>query len=859
MEGALHPDVAAWFGRAFPAPTPPQRAAVDAIVRGTHTLVSAPTGSGKSLAAFLPVLSALHHAAARGGLADGIQCLYLSPLRALNTDAARNLVPAVEGVAAAVRARGGTPPPIRVGVRSGDTTQAERRRQAVAPPHVLATTPESLALLLNSPRASFALARVTHVIVDEVHALASTRRGSHLALALERLDRLVAHTGRGPPVRIGLSATVAPLDEVGAFLTGGRPCRLVEAPVKRPLELEVTTPVADLLHATAQEREEGLLDLLHARVQAHASTLVFANTRRVAESLVMGLRARFPEYGAASEMDDARDPAFDEADARDAIAPHHGSMSRETRALVEARLKRGDLRCVVSSASLELGIDVGSVEHVVLVGSPREAARALQRIGRSGHGMGRTRSATLVALDPEDLLECVALAEDVRDGRLDPLPPAPRALDALAQHLVGMTLTEPFERAEALALVRGARPYAALARECFDEVVEALEAEGLVAEDPQGRLVRGRRASLQRYAQNVGTIVGSRSVRVLHGERYVGDVEEAFAESLDADDVFQLAGEAWRFVRATPGTAYVRPAPGEPPTVPRWGAEGLPASARLLARVERIRTANAGGSIAPSDIGVTDSHSLSNVATKANHRHAYRVSDEALSSLAAARSIQAAFAGPAAPGVVPVEGFVDDEGRRVTVLHTALGRGANEALARAVAARRLRSGRAMPRLLVADTGFALLTPRGEPHARDDLAHLRADELRALVLEGLQESERFDRRLAHVAARFLLARDARGPEAARLRRAARALPAVVREAERDVLEDALDIEGAARFLVDLASTRRRLGPLVRLPCASLDAFPIVHQGERAPSRVHAEALRDVVERIEDALALRAQKG
>ncbi|PYQ04272.1 MAG: ATP-dependent DNA helicase, partial [Acidobacteria bacterium] len=435
---AFHPSVQSWFGARFGAPTPPQRDGWPLIREGRHTLIAAPTGSGKTLAAFLSAIDGLFRQGP--GLPDATQVLYVSPLRALSNDVQKNL----QGPLAEIRGADPALPELRVLVRTGDTPASERTAMARRPPHILVTTPESLYILLTSASGREMLRSVRTAIVDEIHALVRDKRGSHLALSLERLEALA---GR-PVQRVGLSATQKPLDEVGRFLVGaGRECALVDAGTFRDLDLAVEVPPSALATVCSHEQWEEIYNRIAELVRAHRTTLVFVNTRKMAERIAAQLTKLLGE---------------------DAVTSHHGSLARERRLDAEQRLKAGKLRALVATASLELGIDIGDVDLVVQVGATRSIATLLQRVGRSGHGLGRVPKGRIFSLTVDELVEAAALLRCVRTGLLDRTPAPPRPLDILAQQVVASCVAEPWEEQALYETMRRAWPYRELARDEFD-------------------------------------------------------------------------------------------------------------------------------------------------------------------------------------------------------------------------------------------------------------------------------------------------------------------------------------------------------------------------------------------------------
>jgi ATP-dependent Lhr-like helicase len=575
--------VSDWFRQRFDSPTPAQQEAWPKIVAGHNVLVLSPTGTGKTLAAFLAILSRLADEVARSSLGEGIRAVYVSPLRALSYDLEKNLNGPLREIF-------GDDPPIRVGLRSGDTSPAERQRQAAKPPHVLLTTPESLMILLSQARWTSALARVDWVVVDEVHALAENKRGAHLTLSLERLE--VLRTRRRPKEkpggvaalqRIGLSATVSPADEVARFLVGAeRTCEVVDASARKRVELKVYSPLGRDPYPPAGFTGSRMIRELARLVGRHRTTLIFSNTRSGAEAATFYLRQALPELAAAIEC-------------------HHASLDRSVRWEVEDRLKRGELRAVICSTSLELGIDIGSIDRVVMLAAPKGVSRALQRAGRSGHDIHSTSRGLLVATNLHDLVECCATAKLARQRHLDSLrlPVAP--LDVLAQHLVGMGCVEPWSRQDALSLVRRAHPYRDLSERDFEDVLEFLSGGGQSLRRQYAQVFgkieweadrfRTRSGTVTRdFLQNAGVIPDVGSVQVRWRARGLGSVEESFMRGLQPGDVFMIAGRPVRLMRKEPMVAVVEPANHATPTVPRWNANKMPLSNRVAEEISEFRT-----------------------------------------------------------------------------------------------------------------------------------------------------------------------------------------------------------------------------------------------------------------------------
>ncbi len=574
---SLHPAVAGWFQGEFAAPTPVQRKAWEAIKRGAGTLISAPTGSGKTLAAFLAVIDDLVGLAQDGALADETRVLYVSPLKALSNDIQKNLQAPLAGIRRGLLEAALPDAPIRAWVRTGDTPQSERARMRKTPPHILVTTPESLYILLTSESGRRMLGAVRTVIVDEIHALAGNKRGAHLALSLERLEALCSV----PPVRVGVSATTKPISAVADFLTGGQgaACTIIDEGHVRGRDLALELPPSPLEAVMANEVWTELYDRLAELIRAHTTTLVFVNTRRLAERAARHLAERL---GGA------------------AVTSHHGSLAKEHRLDAEQRLKAGSLKALVATSSLELGIDVGEIDLVCQLGSPRAIAAFLQRVGRSGHGIGRLPKGRLFPLTRDELIECTALLEAAGRGELDAMRPCGAPLDVLAQQIVGEVAMREWPLEALHARFRRAWPYADVPLETFEAVVGML-ADGFTTHrgrrsahlhfDRVNRTLRPRRAARLTAITNGGVIPDQfdYDVVLLPEEHPIGTVNEDFAFESMAGDIFQLGNASYRIRKVETGKVYVEDAKGQPPSIPFWFGEAPGRSAELSAAVSRLR------------------------------------------------------------------------------------------------------------------------------------------------------------------------------------------------------------------------------------------------------------------------------
>ena len=584
FQPAFHPAVNRWLERAFEAPTPAQEQAWPAIQAGRHTLIAAPTGSGKTLAAFLAAIDRLvREALERGGLRDETYIVYVSPLKALSNDIRRNLEAPLAGIRGELRAMELPDIEIRTFVRTGDTPQHERQSMRRRPPHIVVTTPESLYILLGSESGRAMLTSVRSVIVDEIHAMVGSKRGLHLALSLERLEALAGRR----LTRIGLSATQRPIREVARFLVGTRQlradgqadCAIVDIGHVRRRDLQIEVPAAPLEAVMSGDVWTQVYDRLAQLAGEHRTTLIFVNTRRHAERVARHLSERMGET---------------------LVAAHHGSLAKELRFAAESRLKRGELKALVATASLELGIDIGDVDLVCQLGSPRSIAALLQRVGRSGHSLGGTPKGRLFPLSRDDLIECAALLDCVRRGELDRLRIPAKPLDVLAQQIVAEVAAREWDLDELFALLRRAYPYRDLLRAELDDVIRML-ADGfttrrgrrgaLIHFDAVNGKVRGRRGARLTALTSGGTIPDTADYTVLlePQSQPIGTINEDFAIESMQGDVFQLGNSSYRILRVERSTVRVEDAHGQPPSIPFWLGEAPGRSDELSQGVSRLR------------------------------------------------------------------------------------------------------------------------------------------------------------------------------------------------------------------------------------------------------------------------------
>jgi len=804
------PLVAGWFGT-FPDLTPPQRYAILNIHQRNNTLIASPTGSGKTLAAFLSIISELVRLGRHGGLEDRVYCIYISPLRALSNDIYKNLLVPLDAIRRSAEEQGLALPEIRIGVRTGDTPPKERAHMLRVPPHILITTPESLAIMLCAPRFRERLRGVEWVIVDEIHEVCNSKRGVHLTLSLERLEELCPHSF----ARVGLSATIHPLEEVARFLVGykdgvERECLVADTRFVKPTALNVSSPVADMVHTPAPTVTGAMYRKIRDLVRQHRTTLVFTNTRSGTERVVYHL--------AKLNVVDA-----------DEVAAHHGSLSRETRKDVEDRLKEGKMRAVVTSTSLELGIDIGSIDLVVQIGSPKSISRCLQRVGRSGHTLERVSKGLLVAMERDDLVEDAVIAAEALKGNLDRVYIPRGPLDVLAQHLVGMAIERKWTVPEALAVVRRSYCYRDLAVDAFRRVLrylsggyqslENFRVYGKVWYDERDDTF-GRRGALIRviYATNIGTIPDEVAVRVYTTTgRWVGLVEEAFLERLSKGDIFILGGKTYQFRYARGFRAYVIPVAQGKPTVPTWFSELLPLSFDLGEAIGRFRDTL----FAMVERGVAD------------RRLVDFVQAETASDLYAAKAIvgyvRTEYDFLRSLGLeeypnnrnIVVQDYLDPEGRQNLTFSCVFGRRVHDALSRAYGHALMLTLNKNVMVTVSDSGFMLTLPVGvRVEAKWLASTVTAGNLRSKLIDAVARTEMVRRRFRHCATRALMQlRNYKGHEITVSRQQTNTqillgicaeldrFP-VVEETYREVIEDLMDIKAATQILADVELGVRR---------------------------------------------------
>ena len=783
----MEPLISTWFKEKFDVLTEPQAKAIPIIHERKNVLVSSPTGSGKTLTAFTSIINELTKYAAEGKLEERIYCIYISPLKALANDVNRNLNTPLAEMREVAAAHGMNVPGIKVAVRSGDTPQSERQKMVRHPPHILITTPESLALMLAAPKFKENLKKVEWVILDEIHDICDSKRGAFLSLTMERLKEYCETDF----LRIGLSATLAPIEAIAGFLVGceldgsPRDITLIEADSKKELDLEVICPTDDMTTLSSDIVNSMMYDKVKELVDQHETTLIFTNTRSGAESVVYKLKERGLE----------------------SVEVHHSSLGRETRLDVEERLKRGEIRCVVSSTSLELGIDIGSIDLVCQIGSPKSVAKGLQRIGRSGHSFGRVAKGRLIVFDPDDLVECAVMCRAAHRGDIDRVGIPENCLDVLAQTVVGMSLDQRWDVDAAYNIVKGAYCYRNLTKNSFINVLRYLgskdEHEGVYSkiwydeEDDQFGKKKGARMI---YLMNLGTIPEEANYRVVtnHGT-VAGELSEKFVERLAPRDVFVLGGRSLEFVRSKGMVAHVKEATGRKPTVPSWAGEMLPRSFDLSMDIAVFR----------KEMSLMISDEPPDLVSKLSYE--FDIDEGSARSLVSYFKEQKAVTG-SIPDVdrLAIEEYIDPSGNQRIIFHFPFGRRVNDALSRGYAYRLSNMIGSNVSVTMSDDNFMIGTPR-KIDIEQITGLLTSRELDPILRKAIKDSEIFKLRFRHNAARsFMILRNYLGRPISVNRQQVRSsylldmlgsmenVP-VIEETYREVLEDDMDIKNAAEVL------------------------------------------------------------
>lgn len=741
----FHPIVSEWFRQKFETPTPPQEQGWPAISSGSHTLIAAPTGTGKTLSAFLASLNELFSAGLDGKLSDEVQIIYVTPLKALSNDIHKNLEIPLQELRERFKNETGRDIEVRAAVRTGDTPSSKRQAIQKKPPHILVTTPESFYLLLTSISGRKILSTVKSIIVDEIHALVGNRRGSHLSLSIERLERLINR----PLQRIGLSATQKPIDEVARFLLGnrnidkdGKPrCKIIDVGHVRKLDLEIVLPGSPLEAVMSTEVWSEVYEKLCELILSHRTTLVFVNTRRLAERVSHQLAERL---------------------GKENVTAHHGSLSAKLRLEAERRLKAGELKALVATASLELGIDIGSVDLVCQIGTTRSISTCLQRVGRAEHRRGGIPKGRLFPLTRDELVECAATIRCIRNGELDSIEIPAKPIDVLSQQIVACAGSHEWNEDDLFSMVTSAYPYRSLSRQEYDEIIQMLSTgfttkkgrrAALIYYDAVNHRIRGRKGSRLIALTSGGAIPDNAEYRVIvePGETFIGTVNEDFAVESLVGDIFQLGNASWKIIQVNSGKIRVEDAKGQPPGIPFWLGEAPGRTRELSWAVSQLRE-EAEKVMRRSEKQGTDTASLLSQWFQENLRLTPAGGDQlAIYFLSSFKTL----------GCLPsenkliIERFFDESGGMQLVLHSCFGSRINRAWGLALRKRFCRSFNF--ELQSAATDDAIVLSLGTQHSfplEEVFHYLKSQSVRELLIQAVLDHPMFTIRWRWNASRSL---------------------------------------------------------------------------------------------------------
>jgi ATP-dependent Lhr-like helicase len=808
----LDPDVKEWFFSKFKEYSLPQLYGVKPIFERRNILVSAPTGGTKTLTSFLAIINYLVGLGKRNELEDKIYCVYISPLKALNSDIAINLINPLKEIEEIIKVKNKEKlQEIRVSSRTGDTTTSERQKMAKHAPHILVTTPESFAILLTSPKFVEKLKQVEFVIIDEIHAIASGKRGVHLNLSLEILE----HISSIKPVRIGLSATVAPLDEVARYLVGyekttkgfkERDCIVVDVQFLKGLDLKVLSPLKDMINATAKETQKELYGLLDKLIEGHRTTLIFTNTRSATERVVNHLKEMFPQkYEKMHE-----------------IGAHHSSLSKEHRFNIEKRLREGKLKAVVCSTSLELGIDIGYIDLVILLGSPKSVARALQRTGRAGHKLHDISEGRLLVMDRDDLVECAVLLKKGIEKKIDRIQIPRNCLDVLAQQIFGMTVMQRWKMTDLIETIKKSYCYNTLSKEDFFSVLSYLTGDYAGLEDKnvyakvwydESTGEMGKRGKLARviYMTNVGTIPEESFVSVIiampreRKDEQIGKIDESFLEKLKKGDVFVLGGQKYQFLYSKGMKAYVNASVSQPPTIPSWSSEMLPLSFDLAMAIQRFRRLLC---------EMFDRKRTEEEIKEFIKKYVY-IDENGVDAIYSYFYEQYAYTKKKIPHEFRflIERYKDESEKNYAIFHSLYGRRVNDALSRALAYILAKNRKKDVEIGITDNGF-FIASNYPLQAEKALALLieKPEAIKEVLDEAVDKTEVFKRRFRHCATRSLMIlRSYKGISKSvgkqqvksdfllnAVKKISTDFP-ILKETKREIMEDLMDIKNAEQVL------------------------------------------------------------
>ncbi len=791
LEKALEPIVLEWFKSRFKEFSLPQLHGVIPIYERKNILISAPTGGTKTLTAFLGIINYLVSLALRNELEDKVYCIYSSPLKALSGDIWVNLEAPLREISELAEKKGVKMQKIRVGLRTGDTTTAERAKMLKESPHILVTTPESLAIILNSVKFIDKFRAIEFIILDEMHALAN-KRGVHLSLSIERLCSL----SKIEPVRIGLSATISPLEEVARFLIGGgKECIIADVQMIKKFDIKVIVPVKDLIETSAKEMQDEMYETIHNLIEKHKTTLIFTNTRSATERVVHHLKEIYPTKYLEN------------------IGAHHSSLSKEHRFQIEQGLREGKLKVVVTSTSLELGIDIGYIDLVILLGSPKSSSRALQRIGRAGHRLHETAKGRFIVLDRDDLIECAVLLKESVEKKIDLIQIPKNCLDVLAQQIYGMAIAKVWDMEEMFSLIKRAYPYSSLSKEDFFSVISylageyELEARNIYAKiwyDEKSHQI-GKRGKLARviYMTNIGTIPEESFVNVVianmgEGGR-IGVIDEGFLERMKPGDVFVLGGHKYQFLYTKGMNLYVKGSVQRAPTIPSWFSEMLPLAFDSALEIGKFRKLMA------EKLGKKkDKDEMRGFIEE--YLHVEKAESEAIYNY---MKEQFDFAEIPHESKILVEQYKAE--KSFVIFHSLYGRRVNDALSRALAYLVGQSGGRDIEIGISDNGFFLVSTE-KMQIDKAVAFLNSKNIGEILGEAINKTEVLKRRFRHCATRgLMILRNYKGRQKtvgrqqmsshfllASVKKKSSEFP-ILKEARREVLEDLMDLKHAKLVL------------------------------------------------------------
>lgn len=789
----LHPYVSKWFKNTFNTFTEAQHQAIPHINSGKNILILSPTGSGKTLTAFLAILSGLTSLSERKMLEEHVYCIYISPLKALDNDISKNLEEPLKGINKVA----GYDLGIRQAVRTGDTTQYQKSKMLKHPPHILITTPETLAILLVAPKFREKLKYVRYVIIDEIHSLAENKRGTHLSLSLERLNELT-----GGFTRIGLSATVSPPEKIANFLVGyswGQPreCEIVNVNYLKKLDIQVLCPVENIIETDQETLTDELYKMLHNLIQQHKTTLIFTNTRSGSESVSYKLTQKFPKYYNSGN-----------------VMAHHSSLSKEVRFETEEELKKGNLKVVVSSTSLELGIDIGYIDLVILISSPKSVSRALQRIGRSGHRLHEKSKGRMIVVNRDDLVECSLILKNAKEGKIDKIDIPHNCLDVLSQHIYGFAIEHKQNIKHVYHVIKQAMPYHNLTWDNYEQVLRYLAGEYTKLEQRYvyakiwvdwDNNTFGKRGKLARvlYSTNIGTIADRSLARVKCDGKIIGSIDGDFMERLHKGDTFVLGGRVYQFKYARGMTVTVVPSNGMP-SIPSWVSEQLPLSFDLAVSIQNFRAImewKLSTNVSQEDI------------IEYIKEYLY-VDNNAASSIYYYFLEQYLYSEIPSRNKLLIEYYTGFGGRKFVVFHSLYGRRVNDALSRAIAYIISQKYHHDVMISIDDNGF-YLSSDSKIGGVEAFEELNSNNVRNILIKAIDKTETLSNRFRDCANRSLMIlRRYKGHEKSvgKQQVTSKILLNFVRdldnhfvildEARREVIEDYMDIEHAEEILKDI---------------------------------------------------------